>query len=149
MLSDAQIRTIKPQVKPLKLFDGGGLHLFVSPTGSKHWRLKYRFAGKEKLLSFGPYPRVTLARARTLRERAKDALAAGLDPSLTHKISTATTQGRPNPEIKGPNSGEWTRRDVLEVLHSLQPHILPLLHGKPLANIRPDELITSEKMAIG
>lgn len=55
-LSDLAVRKAKPEDKPFKLSDGGGLHLLVRPNGAKLWRLKYRFAGKEKLLSFGPYP---------------------------------------------------------------------------------------------
>ena len=52
MLSDRAIRTSKPREKPYKLYDGCGLHVFVQPNGSKLWRFRYRFAGKEKLISF-------------------------------------------------------------------------------------------------
>jgi hypothetical protein len=57
-LSDTAIRSAKPKEKTYKLFDGGGLYLEVAPTGSRWWRLKYRFAGKEKRLAFGVYPAV-------------------------------------------------------------------------------------------
>ena len=63
-LTHVQITKAKPRDKPYKLFDGGGLYLLVNPTGSKCWRLKYRFNNKEYLLSFGQYPDVTLAEAR-------------------------------------------------------------------------------------
>ena len=59
-LTDTKIRTAKPADKPKRLFDGGGLYLEVSPKGGKWWRLKYRFGGKEKRLSLGVYPEVTL-----------------------------------------------------------------------------------------
>lgn len=55
-LSDSKIRNLKRPDRVLKLSDGGGLYLHVTPNGSKHWRLAYRFEGKQKLLSFGPYP---------------------------------------------------------------------------------------------
>lgn len=83
-LSDTAIRSAKPQEKPYKLADGGGLYLLVNPTGGKLWRWKYRHAGKEKLLSIGSYPAVTLAKAREAREAARVNLANGLDPSA-HK----------------------------------------------------------------
>ena len=75
MLSDRAIRTSKPREKPYKLYDGSGLHVLVQPSGSKLWRLKYRFAGKEKLISFGSYPDVTLATAREKRDDARRQLS--------------------------------------------------------------------------
>ena len=86
MLTDRAVRNSKPQEKPYKLSDGGGLHVVFQPGGSKLWRLKYRFAGKEKLLSFGSYPTVSIASARQNREEAKKQIAAGLDPSVRKKL---------------------------------------------------------------
>lgn len=80
-LSDTAIRSAKPMDKPYKLADGGGLFLMVNPNGSRLWRLKYRMAGKEKLLSIGSYPAVSLAMARDARMEAKRKLASGIDPS--------------------------------------------------------------------
>ena len=74
-LSDVQVRNAKPSSKPLKLFDGGGLFLLITPTGGKLWRFKYRFEGKEKSLSFGAYPEISLADARLKREDARRRLA--------------------------------------------------------------------------
>ena len=82
MLSDAAIRTAKPREKPYKLSDGGGLHVVVQPSGAKLWRLKYRYCGKEKVLSFGQYPAIPLAIAREKRNEAKRLLASGTDPSV-------------------------------------------------------------------
>ena len=67
-LSDTAVRKAKPQAKPYKMADGGGMYLEVTPNGSKYWRLKYRYGGKEKRLAFGVYPDITLADARTRRE---------------------------------------------------------------------------------
>ncbi len=63
-LTDIALRNAKPKEQPYKLFDGGGLFLYVTPSGSRLWRLAYRFAGKTKQLSFGPYPTISLADAR-------------------------------------------------------------------------------------
>ncbi len=76
-LSDTKIKTIKSSDKALKLADERGLFLLVKPTGGKLWRLKYRIDGKEKLLSFGPYPDVSLAEAREKRDQARKVIAAG------------------------------------------------------------------------
>lgn len=70
-LTVRQIDTAKPKEKPYKLSDGRGLYLEVTANGSRYWRLKYRYAGKEKRLAFGVYPEVSLAQAREKREAAK------------------------------------------------------------------------------
>ena len=80
-LTDTHIRSLKPDVKPRKYFDGGGLFLFVPANGSKLWRMAYRFDGKSKLLSFGEYPTISLKDARERREEAKRLLSKGIDPS--------------------------------------------------------------------
>ncbi len=82
MLTVTQIRSAKPQEKPRKLSDGGGLYLLINPNGSLWWRLKYRFEGREKLLSLGVYPHVTLQQARARRDEAKGMIANGVDPSV-------------------------------------------------------------------
>ncbi|HEX6176020.1 MAG TPA: Arm DNA-binding domain-containing protein, partial [Candidatus Binatia bacterium] len=79
-LSDIAIRSAKPRATPFKLFDGGGLYLIVTPTGRKWWRWKYRFGGKEKGLSFGVYPEVSLKAARQRRDDARSQIANGIDP---------------------------------------------------------------------
>lgn len=85
-LSHFQLTNAKPATKPYKLSDGGGLHIIVKPSGSKLWRLKYRFLGKERLLSFGTFPLLSLAEARAKREEAKRLLASGVDPNVKKKL---------------------------------------------------------------
>jgi len=80
-LTDVQIRNAPLKAKAYKLSDGGGLHLYVKPGGSKLWRLKYRHLGREKLLSFGAYPETSLKQARKARDEAREQIALGLDPS--------------------------------------------------------------------
>lgn len=81
-LTDAAVRQAKPKDKSYKMADSQGLYIQVMPSGSKHWKMKYRFAGREKKLSFGEYPRVSLRDARSLRDEARNQITKGIDPSL-------------------------------------------------------------------
>lgn len=84
-LSDTAVRNAKANGKVQKLSDGGGLYLHVTTTGSKLWRMAYRFEGKQQLLSFGAYPAVSLKDARHQRDDARELLAKGLDPGAEKK----------------------------------------------------------------
>lgn len=90
-LNDAKLRNLKPKAKTYKVSDSGGLYIEVTPTGSRLWRLKYRFEGREKRLSFGPYPAVLLADAREARDKAKAMLAKEIDPGA---VKQAEKQAR-------------------------------------------------------
>jgi integrase len=87
MLTDTACRNLKPPAYPLKKSDGGGLYLLIKPNGSKHWYMAYRFGGRQKKLSFGPYPVVTLAAARECRDAAKVSLSQRSDPGLLKQIA--------------------------------------------------------------
>jgi len=89
-LTDMQIRAIKPAAKDIKTFDGHGLFLLVTPTGGRLWRLKYRFGGREKLLTLGAYPQISLSDVRQKREEARMLLAKGIDPGAARKEQAAT-----------------------------------------------------------
>lgn len=91
-LNDNKCRTCKPKEKSYKLFDGGGLYLEISPSGSKLWRLKYRYGNKEKRLSFGKYPLISLKDARTKRDEAKVILDNGDDPAIVKYENKITKQ---------------------------------------------------------
>jgi Arm DNA-binding domain len=93
-LTDTAIRNAKPGEKPIRLFDGGGLYLEVSPTGGKWWRLKYRFDSKEKRLSLGVYPDVSLKDARDRRDASRKLLADGIDPSENRKAMKSARADR-------------------------------------------------------
>lgn len=84
-LTDIQVKNAKPQTKDYKLTDGGGLYLLITPSGGKLWRLKYRFGGVEKLLTFKSYPEISLAEARHRRDDARKLIANGVDPSSIKK----------------------------------------------------------------
>ncbi|MGB3417972.1 MAG: integrase arm-type DNA-binding domain-containing protein [Mesorhizobium sp.] len=85
-LSDAAIRALKPSVTARKYADSEGLFIYLTPGGSKLWRWKFRFNGKEKLMAFGNYPAVSLADARKRRDQAKVILASGRDPAVEAKL---------------------------------------------------------------
>lgn len=93
-LTALKVSNAKPGAKQYKLFDEKGLFLLVTPTGGKWWRLKYRFAGKEKQLSLGVYPQIGLKEARARRDLFRAMLADGMDPS-EHVINERATQAAP------------------------------------------------------
>lgn len=95
-LTDLKIRKAKIDTKAYKLSDGGGLFLLVKPNGSKLWQQKYRHLGKERLLSHGKYPDVSLTAARQKRDKARALLADGGDPSVQKRLDQieSETQAR-------------------------------------------------------
>lgn len=91
-LNDRQIRNAKPQEKPYKLADGGGLYLYVTPKGTKSFRLKFRFDGKEQVLTIGKYPHVSLSEARAMAETAKTQIAQGINPAAQKQAEKQQAQ---------------------------------------------------------
>ena len=98
-LTDTKIKTSKPKAKDYKLSDGGGLYLLVTKAGGKHWKLKYKFDGKEKKLSLGAYPDITLSKARELRESNKQLIANGINPSEAKKEKKELQQQEDNKHL--------------------------------------------------
>lgn len=145
MLTDTKIKSSKPADKAYKLPDGGGLHLFVSPAGGKLWRFRYQFGGKEKLLSLGAYPTVTLADARKGRDDAKVVLKNGRDPSAQKRLAkvAATTDtfeavAREWYELQAPL---WAERHAHDVLVSLQRDVFPTFNAVPIKSITAQEVL--------
>lgn len=140
-LSDAKCKAAKPADKDYKLFDGGGLYLFVTTKGGKIWRLSYRVAGKPKTMSFGPFPGVSLAEARAKREEAKASLRDGVDPMAPRR---ATRKGMTLAEAA---AEYWAgRKDVSEsyrdnALRGIEMHLLPTLGDRNIATITRDDLL--------
>src|SRR5262249_17945916 len=104
--------------KPQKLADGRGLYLFVTPNGTKAWCLAYRYNGKQKSLSLGLYPVVTLGEARNRRERAKKLLAQGIDPSAHRKLDKIAAKA-------GENTFRVVAEELLENTVSKDAHRRP------------------------
>ena len=86
-LTDKQVKAIQPREKPFRITDERSMYLEVMPNGSKYWRFKYRFNGKEKRLALGVYPDITLKKAREKRDEARTLLADGIDPSAHKKAN--------------------------------------------------------------
>src|SRR4029077_9007557 len=84
-LTELAIRAAKPKDRPYKLRDGGGLFLFVRPDAALYWRFRYRYEGREKLISLGVYPHVSLKAARARRDEARLALTNGIDPAAKRR----------------------------------------------------------------
>lgn len=91
-LSDSSVRTLKPNEKPFKVYDRDGLFLLVNPNGSKLWRWRYRFDGKEKLMAIGEYPIVSLGQARERQFAERKKLEAGIDPMAERKAEAESRQ---------------------------------------------------------
>lgn len=147
-LTDTAIRNAKPAAKPVRMFDGGGLYLEVSPAGGKLWRLKYRIAGKEKRLALGAYPDVGLKDARERRDAARKLLANDVDPSENRKIQAAAKTERATNSFET-IAREWfaKNRDAWAVTHSekiikrLESNVFPWLGGKPIAEITAPDVL--------
>ena len=155
-LSDAKVRNAKPRTKPYKIADGEGLFLLVTPSGSKYWRLKYFFAGKEKLLALGVYPEVTLADARERRAQARKVLAAGNDPGEAKKEAKrlATFKNANTFEVVArewfeKRKHEWAPSSADTMLARLEQHILPKLGQRPIADITAPEVLAMLRVVEG
>lgn len=147
-LTDVICRKAKPKAKTYRLFDGGGLYLEVAPSGSKWWRLKYRFAGKENRLAFGVYPDVSLASAREKRSEARELLANDINPTHQHKANkTANAERNANSfevvtrewiEVKG---AEWAESTKEKIVARMEKDILPYIGARPVSEITAPDLL--------
>lgn len=149
-LNDKKCKNAKPEQKPYKLSDGGGLYLLITPDGSKYWRLKYRYLDKEKLLAFGVYPLTTLAEAREKREEAKKQLAGGKDPSTVKKAEKRQAMQDARNTFRAValewhenQLGKWTPKHGINVLRRLEIDIFPYIGSRPISEIDPPELLNS------
>ena len=145
-LTDTAIRAAKARAKPRKLFDGGGLYLEVSPAGGKWWRWKYRYGGKEKRLSLGVYPDVSLKSARGRREAVRQQLAAGIDPGQARKAHKVALAGAKSFEAIAREwhakfSPGWVARHSDRILRRFENDLFPWLGKRPVADITAPELL--------
>ncbi len=148
MLNNTSIRHAKPRETRYKLFDAKGLYLEVEPHGGKRWRLKYYFAGKEKKISLGPYPEVTLVAAREAQLEARRLLTQGVDPSEQRqqaeratKFATANSFEAVAREWFAKHSSTWAEGHSKKVLLRLENDLFPWLGSKPIASIEADVLL--------
>jgi integrase len=146
MLTDIRVRSAKPSKGPVKLSDGGGLHLLIQPHGSKLWRLAYRFAGKQKTLALGVYPTVTLHEARERRDAAKRLLVKRVDPSTQRRLDkratgTGNTFKAVAEEVLSKLEKEGRAYVTLAKKRSLLAFAYPFLRDRPIGEITPPELL--------
>jgi integrase len=141
-LSDTAVRKAKPQAKPYKMADGGGMYLEVMPNGSKYWRLKYRYGGKEKRLAFGVYPDISLADARGRREYARKLLANGGDPGAVKqsqkrqaKIAAANSFELIARELHKLKTPIWSASHADDWIKTLEREIFPRFGDAPVSEI--------------
>ncbi len=111
-LTERAIKALKPQRKPYKAADGAGLHLYITPAGGKLWRLKYRYGGKEKLLSFGPWPDITLDAARQKATEARAAVHDGKDPARGYRAARGGGSGGITGETLGVLAAAWADKQA-------------------------------------
>ena len=148
MLSKLLIDKTKPQAKSVRLSDGRGMYLEISPAGGKWWRFKYRFAGKERRISLGVYPDVPLAAAREKREEARRQVAAGIDPGEQRKAakvalveSTENTFEAIAREWFGLFSTQWVKGHADKIIRRLELNVFPWLGSRPIKAITAPELL--------
>ena len=151
-LTDVQIRNTKPRQKPYKLFDGDGLFLLISPNGKKWWRVKYRLGRREKSLSLGDYPSMSLAEAREECSDARKQIKNGIDPSaerqarkvaqteqLEHDANTFEVVAR---QWHRKFLNTWVPSHAATILARLQSDVFPYLGSRPVSDVNAPELLT-------
>ncbi|MCF0075205.1 tyrosine-type recombinase/integrase [Dyadobacter sp. CY261] len=147
-LTDLKCRTAKPKDKAYRLVDSGGLFLDMSPTGRRTWRLKYRFQGKEKLLTIGPYPAISILDARIKSEAAKERLLSGLDPCQLKQDEKKLAEFK-NAQTVELIAMEWYRKNLStwapsygkNVLSRLKLNVFPFIGQHPISKITVQHIL--------
>ena len=148
-LTDAQLRNL---TEPGRHFDGGGLYLELTKAGGKYWRLKYRYGGKEKLLAFGVYPAVSLKAARDQASEARKVLTDGGDPGELRRAEKAkavhesiNTLEAVSRDWMKHQAARWDVETAGRIRASLEADIFKPLGARPLASIKPGEIMEAVK----
>jgi integrase len=147
-LSEIKVRNAKPQESAYKLFDGGGLYLFVTPSGGRLWHFKYRFDNKEKKLTFGSYPEISLLDARQRRDNARKLLANGVDPGAVRKAQKqAKIEETETFEIIAREwlerfKSKWQEEYADKIMHRLDINVFPWIGSRPIKDIKAPELLS-------
>jgi integrase len=146
-LSDTQCKNTKPKEKPYKLADEKGMFLLINPNGSKYFRLKYRFAGKEKVLALGVYPETSLKQARAKRDEAREQIAKEIDPG-EHKKAVKQSRVESLANSFEVIAREWGQKKVNDwddknnrSKRMLERNIFPWLGSKPINDILPKDIL--------
>jgi integrase len=147
-LTDTIVRNAKPRLKPYKIYDADGLFLLITATGNKWWRMKFRYGGKEKLLSLGVYPEVTLKEARERRDQEHKNIAFNIDPSLNRRAAKqAQADNQSNTfevvarEWFEKRSSIWADTHSTKIIRRLEVDVFPWIGKRPIAEIKAPELL--------
>lgn len=147
MLTDTKLKALKPKEKLYRRADSGGLCIEVHPKGGLYWRYRYRFAGKQKMLSLGTYPAVSLKDARKRRDKAREQVETGTDPSMKRKQDRLTARYAAETAFE-PVAREWldSRKNLAKATRTklewmLTTHAFPWLGARPVSEVTAPELL--------
>jgi integrase len=139
MLTNAAVKAARPRAAAYKLADGAGLHLYVAPTGLKSFRLRFRFGGREQLLTIGSYPQVDLVAARARAEAARAQLARNEDPrTRSSRVESFEAAARAWHAVQAEG---WTPVHAADVLGSLERDVFPAIGAEALETIEPADVL--------
>lgn len=143
-----KVETAEARDKPYRLFDSGGLYIEVTPAGAKYWRLKYRFAGKEKRLALGVWPETSADEARKARDEARKLLRAGVDPGehkkaqkRARRVAAANSFETVAREWIARQKSTWNDRTTKITTDRLEKNVFPWIGRRPVGEIEPAELL--------
>lgn len=141
-LTVTKIKQAKPQAKPFQITDGDGLSILVQPSGGKLWRFRYRWLGRQQMISLGSFPEISLAQARSLRSAAREQIANGVNPSAARQASKAAVhfEGVAR-EWFAKQSPSWADSHAKRVMQRLENDALPCIGQLVVAEIKPADLI--------
>jgi hypothetical protein len=147
-LTVTQIKNAKPKEKAYKLADEQGLYLLITPNGSKLWKLKYRFEGIEKKLSFGAFPDVSLAAAREARDEVRPQLTNTIDPGVlknsikrSKKIADQNSFEAVAREWHAKFTPKWSQNHGERILIRLEQNIFPWIGKSPINEVTAPEIL--------
>lgn len=150
-LTDTKVRSAKPQEKEYTLVDGDGMFLLIHPNGSKYWRFRFRFGGKQHLMAFGVYPETSLADARQKREEARRLVAAGIDPR-EHKRAVKEEQAKENITFESvarewhAANKKWSEEHRRRVLKSLEDNLFSAIGKRSIEELKTRDLLAPIKV---
>ena len=145
-LTDTKVRSAKPEAKEYSLVDGDGMFLLIHPNGSKYWRFRFRFGGKQHLMAFGVYPETSLADARQKREEARRLVAAGVDPR-EHKRAVKEEQAKEVITFESvardwhASNQKWSESHSARVLKSLEDNLFDAIGKRNIAELKTRDLL--------
>lgn len=144
-LTDLKVKNTKPREKRYTLFDSGGLYLEIAPNGSKWWRFRYSYGGKQKVISFGVYPAVSLKNAREKRDSARTLLANGGNPAAERHEQNARTQAPVFKQVAeewfSVKMSSWTERHKKSVRQRLDKYLIGKLDHKPFSDLEVSDFL--------